>query len=247
MMVDYHCHLLPGLDDGARDLDHALDLARTLAAAGFEDIFCTPHCIRGAYENTPAGVERAVAALQEQLCRAGIPLRLHPGMEYYLDEFFPTLLETPRPLGNTRLLLVEAPSQTPPEHFMEMVFLALRQGLTPLIAHPERIPWLLETTGPSRPRRFGLGALFGRRHDQPPPFFPSPKLRTLIDQGCRFQGNLGAFSGYYGPTVKQAAESMYAGGLYSHYGSDAHHVEGLRKILQGLAFVGGEMKGNFEF
>lgn len=235
-MFDYHCHLLPGLDDGARDLDQSLSLARALAAAGFSDVYCTPHCIRGAYENTATGVEWAVGALQEQLLAADIPLRLHPGMEYYLDEFFPAALDSPLPLGDTNLLLVEAPSQIQPEHFMEMVFLVLRQGLTPLIAHPERIPWLLETTVPDRPCFFGVAGLFRRRRE-PPAFSPTPMLRTLVDQGCRFQGNLGAFSGYYGPKVRQAAGSLRAAGLYTHYGSDAHHIEGLPKILKGLEVV----------
>ena len=85
-MIDFHCHILPGIDDGCRDLDESLVLAQVLVAAGFKEVFCTPHCIHGVYDNTPSSVRAAVDQLQQQVIREGIPLKLHSGMEYCLVE-----------------------------------------------------------------------------------------------------------------------------------------------------------------
>ncbi|MRR34481.1 hypothetical protein EG829_07235, partial [bacterium] len=81
--IDCHSHLLPGIDDGAADLGEALAIARVLAEAGFGEVHCTPHSIPGAYEAAPDRIRRAVAELSRELDRAGIPLRLVAGAEYY--------------------------------------------------------------------------------------------------------------------------------------------------------------------
>ena len=140
--TDYHCHLLPGLDDGSASVAESLEMARLLAEAGFAEVYCTPHCMKGVYDTTPQAVRAGVAELQRAVDLAGIALRLQPGMEYYLDEYFPAALEKPVPLGETGMLLVEAPSQAHPELVQENIFLAVRQGFTPLFAHPERCDFL---------------------------------------------------------------------------------------------------------
>ncbi|WP_043957472.1 CpsB/CapC family capsule biosynthesis tyrosine phosphatase, partial [Lysobacter sp. A03] len=76
-MLDLHCHILPGIDDGAVDLDMALDMARIAAADGIREIACSPHIYPGMYENDAAGIRAAVAALQAELDLRDIPLRLH--------------------------------------------------------------------------------------------------------------------------------------------------------------------------
>ena len=142
MLTDYHCPLLPAIDDGAASLEESLLMARLLTDAGFSQVYCTPHAIPGCYDNTARQVDKAVNALQKEIAAAGIDLILQPGMEYYLDEHFPDQLEAPRPLGETGLLLVEAPNQAPPELIMENIVHIQRKGLTPLFAHPERCGWL---------------------------------------------------------------------------------------------------------
>ncbi|NIQ93051.1 MAG: phosphoesterase, partial [Desulfuromonadales bacterium] len=183
-LTDYHCHLLPDIDDGADSLDESLAMARLLSGAGYTRVHCTPHCIRGCYDTTARQVEDAVRALQGELTAAGIALELVPGMEYYLDEHFPAQLESPRPLGDTDLLLVEAPSQAHPELIKENIFRIVRRGFTPLFAHPERCGWLAPVAGQTGLWAKALGlfrrtpALEDRR--------PSP-LDSLGDMGCRFQ------------------------------------------------------------
>ena len=77
LTYDCHCHILPGLDDGAADLEESLDLCRWFVAHGIAEVVCTTHSTRR-YPNTAETVEAAVAALRAELDRQGIALRLIP-------------------------------------------------------------------------------------------------------------------------------------------------------------------------
>src|SRR5690606_15182184 len=77
-MIDLHCHILPGLDDGAADLAVALDMARAFVADGVTVVACTPHILPGLSLNTGPGIRRAVLDLQRRLDQEAIPLRLVP-------------------------------------------------------------------------------------------------------------------------------------------------------------------------
>lgn len=137
-MIDFHCHLLPSLDDGPDSVEESLAMARALAAFGFREVHCTPHCIAGHYEISPVEVRDAVRGLQVHLDREGIALTLRTGMEYYLDECFERFAANLLPLGDSKLVLCEAPPQAPPALVSEMASLIVVQGYIPLIAHPER-------------------------------------------------------------------------------------------------------------
>lgn len=225
-MIDWHCHLLPGIDDGAPDLEEALGMARQLLAAGYRQVCCTPHCMQGVYDNDRERVIHAVTALQKELMHADIPLTLLPGMEYYLDEYFAEQLAEPLPLGATRLLLVETPSRAHPELVRENLFRIVRAGLIPLLAHPERLPSVRWEEPPA-----GLWRRLAGRFApaNPAAQFDLLDLRAL---GCRFQGNLGSLGGYYGPEVKARAQSLLQAGFYDRFGTDGHHPRGLQQILQ---------------
>lgn len=144
-MIDYHCHLLPALDDGPATLDEALLMARALVDFGFREVHCTPHCLSGQFEFSPVEVRAAVDRLQAELNSAGIPLRLHPGMEYCLDAGFERFVANLLPLGESRLVLCEAPPRALPAALAALLELIVVQGFTPLIAHPERseVVWQL--------------------------------------------------------------------------------------------------------
>lgn len=225
LMIDYHNHILPGLDDGARDLDDALEIARLLVSAGFRTVHCTPHCIKGLYETRVEQVRQGVKDLQQVLDKEGIPLRLAPGMEYYLDEFFPQMLEDPLPLGPTRLLLVESPPGAHPRMVQDNIFLAVRRGFTPLFAHPERMMLL----APEEQKPGLLQRLTRRGRAETPEL--NPLMQQLQQQGCLFQGNLGSFAGYYRDRVKKRALLFQQAGVYDCFGSDAHRPEPLKWVL----------------
>lgn len=230
-MIDWHCHILPGLDDGAVDLETAVAMAAFLQQAGFVEVYCTPHHIFGLYNTPPAQLRTAVAELQEKLDEAGIRLRLHAGMEYYLDEYFFAALADPQPLGDSNRLLVEIPSQADRSLVREGVFHAMRLGLTPLVAHPERSRLL----NPQRGSGLLNKILFGKapRAVEEEAFFE--ELRTM---GCLFQGNYGSFSGYYGQPAQQRAVELANSGCYACFGSDGHNLHMLESsLVQGMDAV----------
>jgi protein-tyrosine phosphatase len=84
MPIDLHCHLLPGIDDGARDLDQALAMARLAVADGIRVAVLTPHHLNGVYNNPASDVQRAVATFREALIAEGIGLKVLPGSELHL-------------------------------------------------------------------------------------------------------------------------------------------------------------------
>lgn len=239
-MTDYHCHILPGLDDGAADLLASLAMARILAAAGFTRICCTPHRIYGAYDTSPQRVRLETTLLQGELLAAGINVTLVPGLEYYLDEYYPDLLADPLLLpGN--FILVEIPSRCEDAEFIfSLLSRTLKKGLTPLIAHPERSALL---SPPLSPPSFWHTCFrpFSSAKEEARRELPYPTLlfRQLWEMGCRFQGNFGSFSGFYGELPLHYAALFQRDGYYSHYGSDAHHPRQLQSYLrQGMAATG---------
>src|SRR5436190_4184027 len=143
-MIDLHCHMLPGIDDGAPTLEVALAMARCAVADGIHVTACTPHIYPGLYDNTRAGIEAARDALQLELDRAGIDLRLETGADTHLA---PDLLAGIRDgriptLGGSRYLLFEPPHHVAPPRLEDSVFTLLAAGIVPVVTHPERLTWI---------------------------------------------------------------------------------------------------------
>lgn len=237
-MIDWHCHILPGIDDGAADMEQSLAMAASLAAAGFREVYCTPHLMKGCYEADNDLVRRGVAGLQERLLDSGLPLKVHAGREYFLDEYLATYLKDPLPLGDSHLILVEIPPRITADMARQLLYGVVRSGFTPVIAHPERCH-LLESVA-ARTSGGGLMNMLkivlaggGRGHlsDDQPNSTGNSFLDYLRDLGCLFQGNLGSFSGFYGRQVKDVAEALRSRGVYDRYGSDLHAPEHAERIL----------------
>ena len=135
-MIDLHSHVLPGLDDGAEDLDEAVAMCRAAAEDGITVLAATPH-VRDDYPTTPDQMERALAAVR---AAAGDSVRLVGGGEIDIAQ-----LERPRAelarfalAGNPKYLLVETPYGGWPLDLPEKLFRLLAEGITPVLAHPER-------------------------------------------------------------------------------------------------------------
>lgn len=238
-MIDWHCHILPGLDDGSRDSEQSLAMAGSLSAHGFLTVHCTPHLIRGCFEASNSDVLRSMEELQQRITDAAIPLTLLPGREYYLDEFLMTYLEEPLPLGDSRLVLVEIPPRTTSDMVRQLAYSVVRAGFIPVIAHPERCELFATETEPTTGRGFfgSIKRLLTGGSDNRPEQEPSDSTGNLLldylrDLGCSFQGNLGSFQGFYGGQVKAAAEALQCRGIYDRYGSDLHAPEHAGRILQ---------------
>lgn len=237
-MIDWHCHILPGLDDGAKNIEQSLSMASALAAAGFRTVHCTPHRMPGCYEASNHQVLQGVAALQEQLQERDIPLILQPGCEYCLDEYLLASLDNPLPLGDSRLILVEILPRLTADMVRQVLYGVVRSGFTPVIAHPERCQ-LLEPIVSRQGNTTLIGSLknlfASRQRNSEEQGLPgqtgNPLLDYLRDLGCSFQGNLGSFKGYYGRRVQRTAKTMKRLGIYDRFGSDLHAPEQAKLIL----------------
>ena len=143
-MIDLHCHLLPGIDDGATDLETSLQMARIAVEDGVTLIACTPHQMPGYYENTAPGIRQAVIDLQAQLDAAGVALKLTTGADVHLVPDMAAGLRDGRlmTLANGRYFLFEPPHNTAPPRLADAVFDTMAAGFHPIITHPERLRWI---------------------------------------------------------------------------------------------------------
>lgn len=141
-MIDLHCHLLPGLDDGAKTPEISCGMAKAATAAGVRQIVCTPHCTTGDPELRPrlVRIQKAVAVLNYVFRQKGMPVTLHAGVELLCNDRLPEALERQEflTLAGSRYLLIEFPFDVPLSR-IEWSAVAVRQaGYIPVLAHPER-------------------------------------------------------------------------------------------------------------
>jgi len=205
LKTDVHSHLLPGIDDGAKDLETSLQLIRGMKELGYQKLITTPHIIWDMYRNTPAIINDKLELVQEAIKREGLEIEIHAAAEYFLDEHVEELLKTKEPLltisGNK--VLVEFSMAFPSLNIKDILFDMQMQGYQPVIAHPERYIYLQQN------KEF---------------------YRELKDIGCLFQLNLLALSGFYGRSVKDLAEYLLDNGFYDLVGTDLHHSRHLEEL-----------------
>ena len=229
--TDYHCHILPGVDDGAKNQNESIQMARLFADAGYREVYCTPHLIKGMYEVSNEEVFHERDKLQRELEDEGIGIKLLVGREYYLDEFLFDYINKPLLLEGTTCMMIEIPNNTAVDMVKETIFAVKRRGYTPLIAHPERC-FLLETAQ-REPQSAGRWKRWFSRGGAQNNDTESCNelLRYFIQLGCQFQGNLGSIKGQYGGRVKASARNFENNGVYTHAGTDAHSPDAVKDIL----------------
>jgi protein-tyrosine phosphatase len=200
-LCDLHCHLLPGVDDGARTLEDALEMARALVDLGFTTAAPSPHA-RPEYASREV-VEARLGELREALAKAGVPLTLGTNAENVLDEPFLRGLGTPeaRLLGAGRYVLVELPYTAPVPSLPDLLFRIRLKGVTPVLAHPERC---LE-------------------------FERKGRAAEAVRAGGLLQLDVGALTGRYGGTAKKLARAFLEEGLYALGATDLHGPVGARE------------------
>lgn len=199
-MIDLHCHLLPGIDDGPPDLATALEMARIAAADGITLTACTPHIYPGLYNNEADQILAAVAAFRLQLQEAGIPLEITTGADIQLVPELLDGLNSGRfpTLHGSRYFLFEPPHHTVPPRFQDLIFNVLAAGYVPVITHPERLTWLDEAH--------------------------YPWFADAAGQGAWIQVTAGALTGRFGAGTQYWAERFLDDGLVHLLATDAHHT-----------------------
>jgi protein-tyrosine phosphatase len=143
-MVDIHHHLLWGLDDGAKDLDTSVAMARHAVADGITHVVCTPHA-SGQYEYNPELNRAKADQLRQRLAEEGIPLTIGIGCDFHLsyDNIQQAKTDPTRfSINNLGYLLVELPDYGVSRNLTEVFYELQLAGLTPILTHPERNPTL---------------------------------------------------------------------------------------------------------
>ncbi len=205
--VDFHSHLLPGIDDGSPDTATSLQLLEGLRSLGFRSVLTTPHVHGDFYRNTTSGIRAGLQTLQEALPASGAAgLQLGVAAEYYLDNYFlaEVLPQGLLPFGDNQVL-VEVSMMGWPQNFDGILFAVQAAGYKPVLAHPERYQFEKDTK-----------------------IFEKLKAR-----GVQLQMNLLGPLGYYGPGVKALALQLLEDGLYDYAATDMHHdrhLSTLRKM-----------------
>jgi protein-tyrosine phosphatase len=147
-MIDLHSHVLPGLDDGAADLDAAVAMARAAREDGVSVLAATPH-VRDDYRTTPEQMEQALAQVRAAVADAGVQVEILPGGEIALDELArlePDELRRFGLGGNPNVLLLEFPYYGLRLDIAQRLFDLRTSGFTPVLAHPERNPVVWKDT-----------------------------------------------------------------------------------------------------
>lgn len=199
-MIDLHCHLLPGIDDGASDLGVSLAMARIAVQDGIRVIACTPHIYAGMYENNGSEIRRAVTELQAHLDQEAIPLRLTLGADTHIAPDLVAGLRAGRvpTLHDSRYFLLEPPHHVAPPRLAETVFDLLTAGYVPVITHPERLSWIED------------------------------RYETFIElarQGAWLQVTSGSLTGRFGEAARYWGERMLDEGWVHILATDSHGVE----------------------
>lgn len=208
-MIDLHCHYLPGIDDGARDIEQSITLARAAVANGITHAVVTPHIHVGRYQNNRSSILPVFQVFRETLIEKQIPLRVAFAAEVRIGNEIPNMIlgkEIPF-IGRWQgmdVLLLELPHHyVPPEtdHFVKWL---IKNGVCPLIAHPERNKGFIKD--------------FDR-------------IVSLVRAGCLFQVTAGSITGAFGEPVKLCAEKLLKKDLVNIIATDAHHESRRPPIL----------------
>ncbi|HIZ87886.1 MAG TPA: capsular biosynthesis protein [Candidatus Coprenecus pullistercoris] len=203
-LTDWHCHILPGVDDGFRSMDDSISALEQYAAHGVREVWLTPHVMEDV-PNTTAALQDRFEELNTVWQGRGA-LTLHLAAEYMLDSLFESRLwdRDLLPLGSSgNHLLVETSYFNPPANLVSMLKAIQSAGYFPVLAHPERYMYM-----------------------------DMEDYSALIGSGVRMQLNIPSLTGMYGPEVQKKAFALLRKGYYDIAGSDLHRTGQLLRIAE---------------
>ena len=204
--VDMHSHVLPGIDDGAKNPEESIALIRKMMELGIRKIIATPHIMADYYRNTPETINGALALLKAELAKEKIDIEIEAAAEHYFDETFEDRVNNGElMIMGDNYVLFEFSFINQPPNTIPVVQRLRDLGYKPILAHPERYPYL--------------------EIDQ---------LKTLHDWGLLFQINTISLTGYYGKETKKAAENLIDNQLVDFISSDMHHLRHAEALKQAL-------------
>lgn len=209
-MIDIHCHILPGIDDGPPTLEAAMALVKALVDDGVTHVVATPHVFPGRFENWRSSIAEEAAAFARVLDASGLPITMSWAGEVRLcPEALDLLARNELPMlsheGSHKTMLLEMPDGQIPLGSERLVGHLFSRGIRPVIVHPERNRAVME-----RPER----------------------LRPFVESGCRVQVTAGSVVGQFGPKAQAAAEALLRNDWVHAIATDAHNLQGRRPCMR---------------
>lgn len=206
--TDMHNHLLPGIDDGAQNIDDAIELVKMYKDIGITELYATPHTMSDYYPNTPETIQQALNKLNEALDSNNLSdVIIHPASEYMVDHDFEELIDKDQLLTfKGKHVLIEMSYLKASENFDEVIYKLQLKGYTPILAHPERYLYYIED---------------------------DTIFTQMKNKGIKLQLNALSLSNYYGPEIKYKASLLLKNGLYDFIGLDTHKTKHL-SVLENI-------------
>lgn len=200
-MIDLHCHILPGIDDGAGDLDTALEMARMAVDDGTTHLACTPHITPGIYHNDANVILPAVERLREAFAANSVSLTLTTGADIHVTPDLVEGLRTGRypTLAGSRYFLLEPPHHVLPPGLERYCNEILESGYVPVLTHPERLTWIED--------HYAV-------------------ICKLDEAGVLVQLTAGSITGRFGERAQYWSQRMLLEGRVDLIASDGHNVRG---------------------
>ena len=190
-MIDFHSHILPGIDDGSRSIEQTIRMLKEAKEAGFTKIISNSHYIEGYYESDEAERTELLNEVQKNI--SGIELYL--GNEIYITNNMINLIQNKKAstINNSKYVLFEFPLSAKSMNDKEVVYRLIENGFVPVIAHPERYSYV---------------------QDNP------EYIEELAEMGALFQANYGSIIGMYGKKAEKTLKKLLKNDLIRFFGSD---------------------------
>lgn len=199
-MIDIHTHILPGIDDGPRITEEAMEILRQAVRAGVRAVVATSHVLETPNKDIVNRIHSAILDLRHHAALAGIDIEIICGAEIFISPDLPQKIKTHTSLtinNGNKYILLELPIYEIQQFTEQTLFELQVRGITPIIAHPER--YLKVQKNPEL-------------------------LFDLLEKGILTQLNAGSLMGKYGKKVKKTAKTLLARGLVHMIGSDVHLI-----------------------
>ncbi len=206
---DMHSHLIPGIDDGAQDMDQTIAMLAKFESLGYKKVVTTPHIMTDSFPNNPEIILSGLEKVKNEIKKVGIEIEIEAAAEYYFDEtLMPKIKNKELLTFGDNYVLVEFAFHSPPQ-FLDQLFFELKtHGYRPVIAHFERYLYY-------------LGKI--------------DKAEKWRSEGINIQINLNSLFGQYGPEVQKQAEKLIDEGQFDFVGTDCHRIEHLMILEKNLS------------
>ena len=206
---DMHSHLIPGIDDGAQDMDQTIAMLAKFESLGYKKVVTTPHIMTDSFPNNPGIILSGLEKVRNEIKKVGIEIEIEAAAEYYFDEtLMPKIKNKELLTFGDNYVLVEFAFHSPPQ-FLDQLFFELKtHGYRPVIAHFERYLYY-------------LGKI--------------DKAEKWRSEGINIQININSLFGQYGPEVQKQAEKLIDEGQFDFVGTDCHRIEHLMILEKNLS------------